>query len=327
MPVLTKEYLQQKLVPDVRKIAKKLQIKNYSKLKKAELITAILKHPFNKSATTEIVFEKIDVVTKPSRKKKSSPKRNSTPKREKSPPKKKASPGFFEKVKNFFSPKASPPKKADALKKIPVLKSTPKKKIPVLKSTPKKKMPVLKSTPKKKMPTVKRRQAKVLTTDSMLGMQRKTSIEKIKSRPAKIDRQVVFEKIEKTNKKTPSKKAVKVTKPKIKTTPKRQTESLPTQAKATRAFTESVQPIRLQTVNKKVQNLNLPTMSRSLSLVSIQEPDARPVTIGSSVLENAKQQIKQMNSEYYFVPPVKKRKTVAAPKKKTIRKKKSSTVY
>ena len=305
MPVLTKEYLQQKLVPDVRKIAKKLQIKNYSKLKKAELITAILKHPFNKSATTEIVFEKIDVVTKPSRKKKSSPKRNSTPKREKSPPKKKASPGFFEKVKNFFSPKASPPKKADALKKIPVLKSTPKK----------------------KMPTVKRRQAKVLTTDSMLGMQRKTSIEKIKSRPAKIDRQVVFEKIEKTNKKTPSKKAVKVTKPKIKTTPKRQTESLPTQAKATRAFTESVQPIRLQTVNKKVQNLNLPTMSRSLSLVSIQEPDARPVTIGSSVLENAKQQIKQMNSEYYFVPPVKKRKTVAAPKKKTIRKKKSSTVY
>jgi hypothetical protein len=316
MPVLTKEYLQQKLVPDVRKIAKKLQIKNYSKLKKAELITAILKHPFNKSATTEIVFEKIDVVTKPSRKKKSSPKRNSTPKREKSPPKKKASPGFFEKVKNFFSPKASPPKKADALKKIPVLKSTPKKK-----------MPVLKSTPKKKMPTVKRRQAKVLTTDSMLGMQRKTSIEKIKSRPAKIDRQVVFEKIEKTNKKTPSKKAVKVTKPKIKTTPKRQTESLPTQAKATRAFTESVQPIRLQTVNKKVQNLNLPTMSRSLSLVSIQEPDARPVTIGSSVLENAKQQIKQMNSEYYFVPPVKKRKTVAAPKKKTIRKKKSSTVY
>jgi transcription termination factor Rho len=43
MSALTKEYLESLLLPEVKKVAKKLEITNYSKLNKSEIITLILK--------------------------------------------------------------------------------------------------------------------------------------------------------------------------------------------------------------------------------------------------------------------------------------------
>jgi hypothetical protein len=170
MPVLTKEYLDSKVVGDLRKIAKKWGIKNYSKLKKAEMIKLIMKDPSNKS--TELVVREIEVASpkvkkapkKAASKPKSSPKKavkkspkkdvkkaTSSPKKRarKSSPKKKQEPGILDRIVNFFKP-ASEPK----TKKSPAKKSTPKKKKQeeVKKSTPKKKKQeeVKKSTPKKK---------------------------------------------------------------------------------------------------------------------------------------------------------------------------------
>jgi hypothetical protein len=105
MVVVTKEDLQNKSVVDLKKIAKKLGIKNYSQLKKSEIIVVISKHPFNKSGTDIVV---------PSEPKK----KNSTRKKKNSTPKKKDSPGILDRIKGFFSSpaKAKKAKKPKAVK-------------------------------------------------------------------------------------------------------------------------------------------------------------------------------------------------------------------
>jgi hypothetical protein len=112
--MLTKEYLQSKLVPELKDIAKKLGITNYSKLKKAEIISVILKHPINKTGkVTKKVSEKKVV------------KKVSSEKKTKAAPKKT---GIVAKVKAFLSEpkkkatkksKVSPKKKRTSVKKVP----------------------------------------------------------------------------------------------------------------------------------------------------------------------------------------------------------------
>jgi hypothetical protein len=219
MPVLTKEYLDSKVVGDLRKIAKKWGIKNYSKLKKAEMIKLIMKDPSNKS--TELVVREIEVASpkvkkapkKAASKPKSSPKKavkkspkkdvkkaTSSPKKRarKSSPKKKQEPGILDRIVNFFKP-ASEPK----TKKSPAKKSTPKKKKQeeVKKSTPKKKkqQEVKKSTPKKK----KQEEVKKSTPKKKKQEEVKKSTPKKKKQPVvldipKIEGPIVIEKLSPT---------------------------------------------------------------------------------------------------------------------------------
>ena len=100
--MLSKEYLESKRVPELKSIAKKLGITNYSKLKKAEMITVILKHPINKKG---ILVAKKKVVE--------------VPKKKKSAPTKKKSPGMPTKVKEYFS---EPKKKATKRKSVKKVK-------------------------------------------------------------------------------------------------------------------------------------------------------------------------------------------------------------
>lgn len=52
MTTYTKEYLQSKLVTELKKMAKSMGITNYSKLKKSEVIDVILKHRGDKKSLT-----------------------------------------------------------------------------------------------------------------------------------------------------------------------------------------------------------------------------------------------------------------------------------
>jgi hypothetical protein len=113
--MLTKEYLESKLVPELKEIAKKLGIKNYSKLKKAEIISVILKHPINKKGL---------VIKKDSEKK---VKKVASEKKVKSAPKKKKSPGIIDQVKGLFF--SEPKKKAAKKPKVEKKKRTSVKKV------------------------------------------------------------------------------------------------------------------------------------------------------------------------------------------------------
>lgn len=245
MPVLTKEYLDSKVVGDLRKIAKKWGIKNYSKLKKAEMIKLIMKDPSNKS--TELVVREIEVASpkvkkapkKAASKPKSSPKKavkkspkkdvkkaTSSPKKRarKSSPKKKQEPGILDRIVNFFKP-ASEPK----TKKSPAKKSTPKKKKQeeVKKSTPKKKkQPVVLDIPKIEGPIVIEKLSPTPSTPPQIAKKAGKRVSKKGRKPknvvksqekplaTKLDQPIVIEKLEMPKRKSTTKKKTLATKPK-----------------------------------------------------------------------------------------------------------------
>jgi transcription termination factor Rho len=164
--MLTQEYLESKLVPELKDIAKKLGITNYSKLRKAEIISVILKHPINKEGL---------VVKKPSAKKVA--KKASSEKKVKAAPKKKKSPGFFDQVKGLFfsepkkkatkkatKPKVDEKKKRTSVKKV---KSIPTE-LRMLKEEAKENANLSQSTLRKKYASPKK--ARTVKTSGILGI-------------------------------------------------------------------------------------------------------------------------------------------------------------
>jgi len=205
MPVLTKEYLESKLVPDLKKIAKKIGIKNYSKLNKKDLIKIISNNEFNKS-------QELEMSPKAKSPKAKSPKAKSP--KAKSP--KAKTDGILDKIKEFFSPskKVSKPKK---LKK-PILieelnpVAKPKKQVSKKVSKPKKlKKPILIEElnpverkrasgiilPKtRRLATSRQKQRSKGNLDIDLSEKRRASILKIPSLRESIEKKDVMENIE-----------------------------------------------------------------------------------------------------------------------------------
>jgi len=171
MPVLTKEYLESKLVPDLKKIAKKIGIKNYSKLNKKDLIKIISNNEFNKS-------QELEMSPKAKSPKAKSPKAKS--------PKAKTD-GILDKIKEFFSPskKVSKPKK---LKK-PIL-------IEELNPVERKRASGIILPKTRRLATSRQKQRSKGNLDIDLSEKRRASILKIPSLRESIEKKDVMENIE-----------------------------------------------------------------------------------------------------------------------------------